>query len=829
MATSPKPQCTDFTRDVLGRYICNGLDEAMESTPQGGNSQPDARDFDIIVIGGGTFGSAIAQQLFSNDCGGNHRVLVLEGGPFFIPEHDQNMPVRIGHPNDKVGGVARSIASMDAQGHPEGQPYSEVWGLPWHSRTGFTGLSYSIGGRSVHWGGWSPRLLDEEMPTSSSGAPNRWPSSVVDDLKDQYFDEAAEQIGVDITNDFIHGPLHEAMRQRIADGIALGKIDHAIPLSQLPTTLKLPPGASAADEELMRLEAPLAVQSKPPRPGFFPINKFSAVPLLIKAARAAYRESNDDNVKKRLMVVPKCHVKRLGHQAGRVVEVFTNLHDEPIRLPQDGKVIIALGTIESIRLALLSLEGMPNYDNIGKNLMAHLRSNLDFRIPRKALEPLISPAIQELQSSALFVKCRATRSDGSLIGHFHQQITASGLGFVNFNSEAELFKTIPDLDTLEHFKTVDDASIVITVRGIGEMVPQNSNSSVRLDNDPDEFGVRRAFVSIDKDPSSVDEDLHAAMDKNAQDIVSVFANGEQVEPPPPGPDKPSPVGGAFRHDGLGSTHHECGGLEMGDDPTTSVTNSDARFWHLENAYVAGPALFPTIGSPNPMLTGIAMSRRLADHLIPQPAPPTVETGFTSIFDGLTLYNWRMSKIFKQEKGRENPGNGVLCRGSLEMVPGNDLGLYWYDKPMPPDYVLKLDWLRFRQEDNSGVYVRFPHPDSKGYDNTAWVGVQFGFEIQIDELGAPNGLPIQSTGAIYNEPSQTLSQQPAHPAGEWNQFEIHVEGQTYTVFLNGTQVTTFTNTNSTRGLPTTPGSPSFIGLQTHPGSRMAFRNIRFKPL
>ena len=821
MATSPTPQYTDFTRDVLGRYICNGLDEALNSTPQGGNSRPDARDFDIIVIGGGTFGSAIAQQLFANDCGGNHRILVLEGGPFFVPEHNQNMSVGIGPPGDKLAdGQARSIASLRAQGHPDGQPYYEVWGLPWHSEIGFTGLSYSIGGRSVHWGGWSPRLLDEEMPTSAAGVPHRWPDEVVDDLKNQYFDEAAEQIGVDVTNDFIHGPLHEAMRQQLADGIAADKIRHAIPLSQLPTTLKLPAGTSPADEELMKLEAPLAVQSKSPRPGFFPINKFSTVPLIVDAVRAAYRESNGDDVKKRLMIVPNCHVKRLVQQAGGVTEVFTTLRDESIKIPSGGKVIIALGTIESIRLALLSFEGMPNYSNIGKNLMAHLRSNLDFRVPRKALEPLLSSTIKELQSSALFVKGKATRDDGSVIGYFHQQITASGLGFVNFNSEAELFKTVPDLDDLEHFKTVDDASVVITVRGIGEMVPQNANSFVRLDNELDEFGERRAFVSIQPDPSSVDGDLHVMMDESAQDIVAVFANTEPVEPPP---------GGKFRRDGLGSTHHECGGLEMGDDPGTSVTNSDARLWHVDNAYVVGPALFPTIGSPNPMLTGIAMSRRLADHLIPQPDPPVVEPGFTSIFDGLTIYHWRMSKIFNQEKGRDNPGNGVLCRGTLEMNPGNDLGLYWYDEPMPPDYVLKLDWLRFRHADNSGVFVRFPHPDSKGYNNTAFVGVNFGFEVQIDELGRPDGLPIQSTGAIYDEPVQTLTQQPAHPAGDWNEFEIQVQGQTYTVFLNGTQVTTFTNSDPNRGLPSTTAAPSFIGLQTYPGSRMAFRNIRFKPL
>lgn len=826
MATSKTPQNTDFTRDVLGRYICNGLDEAMNSTPEGSN-RSDARDFDIIVIGGGTFGSAIAQQLYANDCAGNHRILVLEGGPFFVPEHNQSMSAGIGHKGDKLdSGEARSISSLRAQGHPDGKPFAEVWGLPWHSPIGFSGLSYNIGGRSVHWGGWSPRLLDEEMPTSASGVPHRWPIDVVVDLKKQYFDEAAEQIGVDVTNDFIHGPLHEAMRQRLADGIAAGDIDSAIPLSELPTTLKIPSGTSPMEEELLKLEAPLAVQSKSSRAGVFPINKFSTVPLIVKAVRAAYNDSKGDDVKKRLMLVPNCHVKCLGHQGGRITEVFTNQRDQPIRVPPGGKVIIALGTIESIRLSLLSFDGMPNYANIGKNLMAHLRSNLQFRIPRKALEPLLSPSIKELQSSALFVKGKATRTDGSVIGHFHQQITASGLGFVDSNSEAELFKTIPDLDDLELFKTADDGSVVITVRGIGEMVPENAKSFVRLDNDSDENGERRAFVSIERDSSSVDEDLQNVMDKNAQDIVAVFAKGNPVEPPP-GLSNPSAVGGSFRHDGLGSTHHECGGLEMGDDPGTSVTNSDARFWHMENAYVVGPALFPTIGSPNPMLTGIAMSRRLADHLIPQPEPQVVEAGFTSIFDGLTANRWRISKISNQSNN--DPGKAIICGGALEMSPGNDIGLLWYTKPMQKNYVLKLEWRRFQHADNSGIFIRFPHPDSKGYDNTAHVGVDFGFEVQIDELGQPNGLPIQSTGAIYNQPNQTLTQQPARPVGEWNEFEIQVKGQIYTVFLNGTQVTKFTNTDPSRGLPGTAADPSFIGLQTYPGFRMAYRNIRFKSL
>jgi hypothetical protein len=282
-----------------------------------------------------------------------------------------------------------------------------------------------------------------------------------------------------------------------------------------------------------------------------------------------------------------------------------------------------------------------------------------------------------------------------------------------------------------------------------------------------------------------------------------------------------------RRDGLGSTHHEAGTLRFGDDQRASVTNPDARFHQVENAYVVGPALHPSVGSPNPMLTGTALGRRLAEWLAKR-APLQADPGFTLLFDGVKTDKWRMSTI-RNQPGRDDPGHFLIVDRSLEAVPGTDLGLYWFTDPLPADFVLKLQWLRWRDDDNSGVFVRFPDPNSKGYDNTAWVGINFGFEVQIDQLARDDGAPIHLTTAIYGQrgPADPVGL-PVRPAGQWNDYEIRVVGQTYDVALNGVPVTHFENTDAGRGLPTAPGSPSFVGLQTHTG-RVAFRNLQIKAL
>jgi len=72
-------------------------------------------------------------------------------------------------------------------------------------------------------------------------------------------------------------------------------------LAQLPAP-PWPVGATGIE----KLEAPLAVQGRPPRSGFFPMNKFSSVPLVIRATRQAWSESGGDDVRDFSLVHAAC-------------------------------------------------------------------------------------------------------------------------------------------------------------------------------------------------------------------------------------------------------------------------------------------------------------------------------------------------------------------------------------------------------------------------------------------------------------------------------------------------------------------------------------------
>jgi hypothetical protein len=150
-------QDTEFVTDVVGRYVCNTWDEA---TQNGGVA------FDAVVIGAGMFGAYCAEKLYRN---ANMRVLVLDAGPVLVTEHVQNLS-RIGlnaagPKQDAAGKAVPVIFNSDDPGTRE-----RVWGIPWRSAVPFSGLSYCLGGRSLYWGGWAPRLVKADL--------DQWPEEI---------------------------------------------------------------------------------------------------------------------------------------------------------------------------------------------------------------------------------------------------------------------------------------------------------------------------------------------------------------------------------------------------------------------------------------------------------------------------------------------------------------------------------------------------------------------------------------------------------------------------------------------------------------------------
>lgn len=63
-----------------------------------------------------------------------------------------------------------------------------------------------------------------------------------------------------------------------------------------------------------------------------------------------------------------------------------------------------------------------------------------------------------------------------------------------------------------------------------------------------------------------------------------------------------------------NAHHHAGTTRMHVDPESGVVDPYLRVHGVDNVYVAGASVFPTAGFANPLLTILALSSRLADHL-----------------------------------------------------------------------------------------------------------------------------------------------------------------------------------------------------------------------
>lgn len=776
-------QQTDFTNDVLGRFVCNTFDEAINN---GG------RPFDVVVIGAGMFGAYTAEKLYRSSENQNLRILVLDAGSMLLSTHVQNLP-HLGLNPPGTANVTRNDQDPGTR--------NSVWGIPWHSNESFTGLAYCLGGRSVFWGGWSPQMTTVDLAS--------WPKAARDYLQLNYSDVEAE-IGVKDKTDYLSGPLNTALKTALQHATSSGMIKTAhVSVDSVS-------------------DAPLAVQASAPGPGLFSFDKYSSVPILFEAIRddIQRRWTLNDNSRRRLFLVPRTHVIRLQVQGNKVtgIDLASNgqrhFLSSPWNISPDCQVIIAPGTIESTRLALESFPITRGAYSMGANFMAHLRTNLTVRVKRTALGLGL---LTQLEQGGCIIRGEISNQEGGGKRRYHLQVLASAEK--GQNPEATMWTMVPDIDLFQNLLLNQSSDwVTIVLRGIGETDgdkssgPGSTSSFINLvnGNDPsqlDEFGARRAWVNYT--PTSNDYsawqclaqvavDIAAKLGKHAND-VEYFYNGTWNASAP---------ANAFltTKDALGNTHHEAGTLWMGDDPATSITNSDGKFHHIVNAYVAGPALFTTVGSANPSLTGLTLARKTASAVLAA-LTPKASAATKLIYSG-NISDWQMA----------GSGRFLQVFDILESVDGP--GIFWYTRETFDDCVLDLEFQYAQRTDNSGVFIRIPSLNSAN-PNDWQPAVDQGYEIQIDPRGynAEKNIendPLRSTGAIYNLNPPSRFDVAVGP-WQWNTLSIEAIGNRIKVTLNGILVNDFTDANSraVRG---------HIGIQNHhTGSKVQFRNIRVRSI
>ena len=215
--------------------------------------------------------------------------------------------------------------------------------------------------------------------------------------------------------------------------------------------------------------------------------------------------------------------------------------------------------------------------------------------------------------------------------------------------------------------------------------------------------------------------------------------------------------------------------------------------------------------------------------------PGQTEGYRPLFDGTAASFAKWQQVGGGSFGLN--ADGTIT--SSTTVPG--MGMLWFPSRKYEDFSLKLQFRDDAPGDtnfaNSGVFVRFPnvhdHPEEP---RPEWVAIKYGHEVQI--LDRPDG-DMYKTGSLYGFDRVGLGGAGVTPKGTWNDYEIRVQGQHYSILRNGVLINEFDNNGGQVFEPPRGDDPGtdgrrfasgYIGLQVHGTTDVvSYRDIRIKEL
>jgi hypothetical protein len=187
----------------------------------------------------------------------------------------------------------------------------------------------------------------------------------------------------------------------------------------------------------------------------------------------------------------------------------------------------------------------------------------------------------------------------------------------------------------------------------------------------------------------------------------------------------------------------------------------------------------------------------ADTTVNQPIKPLTDAelaeGWISLFDGQTLFGWLA----------HSKADWEVKDGAIHVSAG-EKGLLCTTVPFD-NYELKLDF-RAAKDTNSGVFLR----------TAAVIGMD-DIKTKCYELNiAPPDNPFPTGSFVGRQKAKEVPER----AGEWQTFEVSLDGPKATVKLNGEEVLNYDDP--------APIGRGLIGLQLNTGA-VEFKNIKLKPL
>lgn len=526
--------------------------------------------FDFIVIGSGFCALAFAERTLEENP--MAKILIVERGPFFLPEHFQNLPIPYQH---VLGGLSETfpwtLSSRTAQ-QPKGNIQFQHGMIPF------------FGGRSIMWSAWCPRPTQEEM--------QYWPQKTIN-AANANFKKAEDLLNV-VPADKIDSKLDPAVLEHVASqrpvyGIMQKKLQKI-----LASNLEKIPSATRS------MAAPLAVGSGQLQGLDFA--KFSTPSVMLDLA-IKQSDLNKRGEGSALKMVANCIVDRIHQQDGVATALETS---RGVINVGDAKVILAMGTLPPTTLILNSF---PQVKKAGERFTAHFITSIVARIPRKDYD--FADKLNELELAAIYMA--GANKESGMQYHVQLSVLSDRNPEENAQKAARYMPDVVATASMAQLKSSKDY-LVFVCAVLGEMDFRNPENFLRLNGQSDATtNVTLQAVASERDLQTWDtmdegtfEMLERALSPAGASAVEYWHGspdeGVWMSEHPP-----------VNQRRVGGLVHEGSSLWIGEGDE-GVVGLDYRPNGVENVYVTGGALWPASGSWNPTLTMVALAQDLAENL-----------------------------------------------------------------------------------------------------------------------------------------------------------------------------------------------------------------------